>query len=290
MAMAVTLIIVGVAVYTAYRWYFGSNTVPVPSYLVGFKDVPVRPSRPGVQQNASEANEFFMNPPGMEKEEEDKAEDEINTPGADTPGANTQGVNTPGVNIPQINSLEVKESFYGGVARGAGSPDCLRSSSEGAALIAMYKCNDTVQDYHELKQIVGKLSCFKKDLVSPSYIVDATRSQEFVTMHDIEPIAETTGRCFAKTISPRDLELSFDKWTRRGEQLLRRLAASQKQSPSQVDMAQNLFRALVRDVKDIARGACFVGEPTIAGKPGPRDPHPYENPDLEELGPYSGYY
>lgn len=270
MAMAITLIIVGVAVYTAYRWYFGSNTVPVPSYLVGFKDVPMPPSRAGVKQNASEANEFFMNPPGMAKEKEAKDETQVNKP--------------------MINSLEVKEGFYGGVARGAGSPDCLRSSSEGAALIAMYKCNDTVQDYHELKQIVGKLSCFKKDLVSPSYIVDATRSQEFVTMHDIEPIAETTGRCFAKTVSPRDIELSFDKWTHRGELLLRRLAASQRQAACDVDKAQNLFRAVVRDVKDIARGACFVGEPTIAGKPGPRDPHPYENPDLEELGPYSGYY
>jgi hypothetical protein len=72
--------------------------------------------------------------------------------------------------------------------------------------------------------------------------------------------------------------------------LLRRLAASQQQAACDVDKAQDLFRAVVRDVKDIARSSCFVGEPTIAGKPGPRDPHPYENPDLEELGPYSGYY
>ena len=151
--------------------------------------------------------------------------------------------------------------------------------------MAMFKAD--AGDQHELSQIVGKLSCFKKDLMSPSYIVDATRKQQFVTMHDIEPIAETTGRCFAKTISPRDMELAFDKWTQRGELLIKRLCARERLEP---ERAESLFRAVIRDVKDIARSQCFTGEPTIAGKPGPRDPHPYENPDLEELGAYSGYY
>ena len=109
-------------------------------------------------------------------------------------------------------------------------------------------------------------------------------------MHDIEPIAETTGTCFAKTISPRDLELAFDKWTSRGELLVRRLSSSHKLSPQEVESAQCLFHAVIRDVKDIARGSCLQGEPTIAGKPGPRDPHPFEDPDTVEYGTYTGYY
>jgi hypothetical protein len=145
-------------------------------------------------------------------------------------------------------------------------------------------------DLHELTQLVGKLSCFKKDLLSPSFTVDATRQQPFVTMHDIEPVGETTGRCFAKTMSPRDLELAFDKWTSRGDLLIRRLCTAYKLAPEEVEKANKLFNFVVRDVKDIARGACLQGEPMIAGKPGPRDPHPFEAPVYNELGEYTGYY
>ena len=182
---------------------------------------------------------------------------------------------------------------FGGAAHGTGSPDCLRSSSEGAALIAFFrelKAGKVSDDLRELTQLVGKLSCFKKDLVSPSYIVDATRSQKYTTSHDIEPIAETTGRCFSKTISPRDLGISLDKWTSRGELLVQRLCSEYRLNANQVNKTQGLFRALIRDVTDIARGACLQGEPMIAGKPGPRDAHPHESEDYAVLGEYNGYY
>jgi hypothetical protein len=187
------------------------------------------------------------------------------------------------------------EGFFGGVARGSGVPDCLRSSAEGAELVAMFQNVGADNDYNsenarELTQIVSKLSCFKKDLVGPSHIVEATRYQQFVTMHDIEPIAETTGRCFAKTISPRDLEIAFDKWYTRGEKLIRMLCADNNMSSVEADKAKKLFEYVVRDVKDIARGACFQGEAIIAGKPGPRDAHPFEKPGLENVGEYKGYY
>lgn len=188
------------------------------------------------------------------------------------------------------------EGFFGGAARGTGISDCSRSSLEGAQLLAMFPIDsqntgsEASENAHELNQIVSKLSCFKKDLVSPSHIVEATRYQNFVTAHDIEPIAETTARCFAKTISPRDLEISFDKWTMRGAQLVRELCAEYKLSETEYAKAESLFQTLVRDVKDIARGACLQGEPTIAGKPGPRDAHGYESSDLQNLGPYNGYY
>jgi hypothetical protein len=140
----------------------------------------------------------------------------------------------------------------------------------------------------ELTVLVGKLSCFKKDLVSPSYIVNATRMQPYSTSHDIEPIAETTARCFAKTISPRDLGLSLDKWNSRGELLVKKLCTSYSLKSDEVSEAQKLFRAVVRDVSDVARSSCLAGEPSIAGKPGPRDAHPYEKPT--EYGTYTGYY
>lgn len=189
-----------------------------------------------------------------------------------------------------------KEGFFGGVAKGAGVPDCSRSSAEGAELMAMLMNRaptsdlDVQDDVRELKQIIGKVSCFKKDLVSPSYIIDATKKQQFVTTHDIEPIAETTGRCFAKTISPRDLELAFDKWNVRGSELVRRICASLQLTDTEVQKANILLQSLLHDVKDIARGSCLQGEPIIAGKPGPRDAHPYEKPGSTAIGSYTGYY
>jgi hypothetical protein len=201
--------------------------------------------------------------------------------------------------VPQPSSksgFQNKEGFFGGAARGTGISDCSRSSLEGAQLLAMFpidsqnKGSEASENAHELNQIVSKLSCFKKDLVSPSHIVEATRYQNFVTAHDIEPIAETTARCFAKTISPRDLEISFDKWIVRGAELIRELCAEYKLSDAEYTKAEKLFQTMVRDVKDIARGACLQGEPSIAGKPGPRDAHGYESSDLQNLGPYNGYY
>ena len=194
--------------------------------------------------------------------------------------------------LPPFNP--VKEGF-GGAARGAGIPDCSRSSAEGAELIGMFVERKSVteegsDDLRELTQLVGKLSCFKKDLVSPSHIVEATRYQDFATSHDMEPVAETTARCFAKTISPRDLELAFDKWLGRGKELVRRLCTSYRFSSAEYEKAGKLFEFLVRDVKDIARGSCLKGEATIAGKPTPRDPAGYEGTDLKNVGVFKGYY
>lgn len=272
--LAIGIVVILLCIYVAYTWFNGRPTVPAPTYINGFANVKDASGTSGsVYSDALFADEWFGNPPGK--------------PTGPSALANP---------LPALlgggGSSGKAEGFYGGVAVGSGSPDCLRSSSEGAALIAMFNSdpNDTNENLRELTQIVSKLSCFKKDLVSPSYIVEATRYQQFVTMHDIEPIAETTGRCFAKTISPRDLEIAFDKWSSRGELLVRKLCTTYQLSPEQVAKAQELFRAVIRDVKDIARGACLQGEPTIAGKPGPRDPHPFEAPGYVELGTYTGYY
>lgn len=246
--MAITIIIVLFALWTAYTWFYGGVTVPLPSYKSGFV---------GTQGPA----EGFL-----------------------------------GGRFKRATGGEYKNiEPFGGAAKGTGSPDCLRSSSEGAALVAMFNdLNSSVEegtdDLRELTQLVGKLACFKKDLVSPSYIVDATRNQKYATSHDIEPVAETTARCFAKTISPRDLGISLDKWASRGELLVKKLCTAYKLSAADVDKAQALLRYVVRDVGDIARGACLQGEPMIAGKPGPRDTHPHESDEYAMLGEYTGYY
>jgi len=241
--MAIVIIVVFFALWTAYTWYYGGVTVPLPSYKTGFVG----------------SQEGFL-----------------------------------GGRFTREGKPLVAESF-GGVSKGAGVPDCLRSSSEGARLLGLFEgrepsCEEGSNDLKELAELVGKLLCFKKDLVSPSYTVSATRHQRYVTSHDVEPIAETTGRCFAKTLGPRDLGLAFDKWTSRGEFLIQKLCTAAKLAPKEVDTAQELFRFVIRDVRDIANGTCLEGEPKIAGKPGPRDAHPYQSSAYDVIGEYDGYY
>lgn len=188
---------------------------------------------------------------------------------------------------------KAKEGFYGGAARGVGIADCSRMSQEGTELLSMFygeSLESGSDDFRELQELVGKLSCFKKDLLSPAHIVEATRKQNFATSHDIEPIAEITGRCFAKVIPPRDLELSFDKWISRGNALLARLCTAFRKSDAEYETSKKLFEAFMRDIKDIARGQCLQGTPTIASVPGPRDPHAFEHADISVHGEYKGYY
>jgi hypothetical protein len=126
--------------------------------------------------------------------------------------------------------------------------------------------------------------------MSPSGIVEATRYQPYSTAHDVEPVAETAARCMAKTIPPRDLDITLDKWNRRGKELVRRLCTGYNLSDSEVKKATHLFNVVIEDISDIAKSQCLKGEVQIAGTAGPRDVSPYEPPELNELREYKGYY
>jgi len=184
---------------------------------------------------------------------------------------------------------------FGGVAAGSGMPDCIRTSSEGGKIAEFFLSSvsdveEGADDLRELLLLLGKLSCFKKDLMGAAGVVDATRRQPYSTAHDIEPIAETTARCFAKTIPPRDLDISFDKWSSRGVMLLRRLCTAYSAKPEQFDMLKGTFAAMLKDVKDVADKSCLSGTPMIAGQQQGRDVHGYQPNEAVDLGPYKGRY
>jgi hypothetical protein len=188
-----------------------------------------------------------------------------------------------------------KHEGFGGPAKGSGIPDCLRDSQEASDIYQQFSLRENTteegpDDLRELSLILSKLCCLKKDLLSPSGIVEATRYQSYSTAHDLEPVAETTARCLAKTIPPRDLELSFDKWSMRGKELIRRLCTSFILTDVDVKRVDKTYKALIDDVYDIAKGRCLKGEVSIGGAKGPRDVSPYTPPGLEELREYKGYY
>jgi hypothetical protein len=184
---------------------------------------------------------------------------------------------------------------FGGVAVGSGVPDCLRTSSELASVVDFFvnKTSTTEEGADDLREFIlicSKLSCFKKDLMGVAGVVEATRYQAYSTAHDMEPVAETTSRCFAKTIPPRDLNLIMDKWGSRGEKLIRRLCTSFDVSSSDYNELVKKFKEGLNDVNDVAKKTCFGTNAIIAGIQQVRMPSAYETPDLVDLGPYKGYY
>lgn len=188
-----------------------------------------------------------------------------------------------------------REGFFGGVAVGSGDPDCLRSSSEAAQLYSMFNSRTSTtsegpEDLSELRLLLSKMACFKKDLLGTAQQVEATRYQSYATSMDIEPIAETTARCFAKTIPKRDLDIILEKWSTRAQTLIVILCTSMNFSEAEHGQAESLLNALVKDVSDVARSVCLAGTPTIGGKPVGRELSGLESASLQEQGPYKGYY
>jgi len=200
--------------------------------------------------------------------------------------------------LPQAEEKEeekqMEEGFYGGVAVGAGIPDCYRTSSEAAELHDFFAskfgaAEDESGDFREFRTLLSTLACFKKDLMGVANQVEATRYQPFLTQIDMEPIAETTARCFAKTIPPRDLELAFDKWSKRGHFLIVRMCTSANLTEAQFEKAEATYKAFITDLYDIAKDKCLTGTPTIDAEPTPREAKPYTSTDISGRE-YHGYY
>jgi len=198
-----------------------------------------------------------------------------------------------GSNWAACAKAEAKEGFAGLVS-GAGAVDCRNAINDAGTLhdllsVKKSTVSEGADDLRELDLILSKLSCFKRDLMGNG-VVNATFRQPFSTAHDLEPVAETTARCFAKTIPQRDLELSLDKWGSRGTFLIKRLCSAEALSDAEEKEALRLFGSAMYDVSQVALGACCNSEPKNAGEPMGRGMSGYEPPALVGLRDYKGYY
>ena len=202
------------------------------------------------------------------------------------------------LNVWRRSSTTVSSSSYegfGGAAKGTGIPDCLRDSQNASDLYTIFSNQTPVSeegpdDLREFTLLLSKTCCLKKDILSPSGIVEATRYQPYSTAHDIEPVAETAARCMAKTIPERDLDIGLEKWNRRGKELLRSLCTSYKVNDSDLSKVDSKFKAHMDDITDVAKSMCLKGDVEIAGKKSSREISGYEPPELSELRKYKGYY
>ncbi len=193
----------------------------------------------------------------------------------------------------------VDEGFFGGVARGSGHPDCLRTLPEGSeildTLLSRVQANSDITegsaDYRELQLILSKLGCLKKDLMSPSGIVEATRYQAFETSHDRINVAEVCAMCLNQTIPSRDLDIVFATWRDRGKVLLRKLCTEAQLDEDGVKRLEVLYHKAWSDVYDIAKSRCLKTDfsKQNGGSTGV-DVGAFEPEDLKDLRAYTNKY
>jgi hypothetical protein len=205
---------------------------------------------------------------------------------------NTEPETVAEANAPKPN--EVSEGFFGSVARGAGSPDCLRVLPDAAKVATAL--NDGSDDARELMVLAGKMACFKKDAIGTAQVIEATRYQPFNTSHDLQPITETMSMCFSKNLPKRDLDLIFGKYRSRGMDLIHKLALAQNKSDRELVAYEKSFASAMADVSALAEQVCSGSSNPLlegGGKVSMNEVGRVEGVttgDVADLRPYDGYY
>jgi hypothetical protein len=174
---------------------------------------------------------------------------------------------------------------------GTSSLPCGQESSEAEKLMGLFLGRDVshtengAKDLDNLKNLLSKLTCFKRDLVNPGSVISASKEVQFNTYSDIQNLADTTAQCFAAQIPERDLSIQFDKWEGYGKDLILRLCTAADLHEKEVDDANEFFIRVISDVKSIARDRCFrdVRTPYCS----PRDAAPMMTKDVKNLNSYS---
>ena len=198
--------------------------------------------------------------------------------------------------LKRVNTRPVSESFLSMPVKGSTGIPCGQMSSEAEELYGMFLTVDpnvmkgTDLDLSNLKDLLGKFCCLKRDLMSPVQSVSSSRELQFATHMDIQPVADLTASCFAKTIPERDLSIQFDKWKDFGTTVLNRLSVAASFSESKTQHAESLFKTVWQDTYNVAQETCIGTIPKGVFTTGPHDPAPMSPESISDLGPYTGRY
>lgn len=191
------------------------------------------------------------------------------------------------------NYKEKNEEGFAAV-NGVSLVPCGRDLGDGEKLFSLFvgrdlsNTEDGKKDLDNLRNLLAKLACMKRDLLSPSGLISAEKELQFCTYSDIQPSQETTSRCLSKQIPERDLEIQFEKWRQYGTDLIYRLCTAAKLSEQEVVQAERLFDSAHKDVFEISKVKCLTGKP-IGAEPGPHEPGKYMPNDIKNLSEYEGY-
>lgn len=196
--------------------------------------------------------------------------------------------------LSRAETRPIKQGFYGGPINGTSSFACSRMSSEAEELVSMFASRqlnvgeEGQMDLHDLKAVLSKMLCMKRDLMSPQHTITAVKELGFATHMDIQPVADLTARCFSKTIPERDLDIQYQKWRDFGLKMVKRLCTAGQLSEEEVQKAEELFLTAWKDAYDVSTVQCLK---TITDeKVSERDVKPHTPEEIKDLREYDGYY
>ena len=179
--------------------------------------------------------------------------------------------------------IDTKEGFFGSITGVSGQSDCSQMIPEFSKILkglntATIPAKDCTEDdksnFNELQLIMNKMSCLKQDLSGANGTVDATRHQPFTSSHDIEQVSEVAATCLNQTISPRDMDIIFNKWIERSMYLLQKLIVRSGKSENDAQKLEILLSDAITSVYDISRERCIkvIQDVSSSSDPAPRTP------------------
>jgi hypothetical protein len=165
-------------------------------------------------------------------------------------------------------------------------PRCFtRDADAQAILLSMKNAKSKNPDaFGELSLILQKMLCVDADVTGAGAGGYQSFQLPFVTQHDLEPAASFVGRCLKGAVRSRDLELTIDKWEKRGIVLIQSLADGNEGLRSECNT--RFHTVAKRAARNIGQ-ACTNQRVSMDIPAGPRDPGYSIPKGLEEQGPYS---
>jgi len=168
-------------------------------------------------------------------------------------------------------------------------PRCFTRDADAQALLLALKPARSVDPdaFGELSLILQKMLCVDADVTGAGVGGYQSFQLPFVTQHDLEPAASLVGRCLKGALRSRDLELTIDKWEKRGAVLIQSLSGCIQNGESVRSECQTRFRTVAKRSARTIGQACTSARVSMDIPAGPRDPGFSIPKGLEEQGPYA---
>jgi len=164
------------------------------------------------------------------------------------------------------------------------SPACTDRNADAQKLLARFaQVPETDADASELRLLLSKLCCMDADITSPAAGLIRTQPLQFRTSTDMDVASSIVGRCHAKALQDRDVDLILEKFSKRGHELVSHLCVG----ADAVAAAAELDAVLSR-LRWAMTNFCRQERPHMDRPVGPRDPGFWEPEETADLSQYQG--
>ena len=176
----------------------------------------------------------------------------------------------------------VEEGFAVAAVDADRMPACVNRSAAAQKLLEKIPTETLAgnDDADEFRLLISKLCCIEADITTPVPGNYRTLPLQFRTSHDLEPPSTFVSSCLRNAIRQRDIDLTIEKYSARGNVLLKTLGCDS-------DAAAN-FAELIARTQEAMTSVCLAKNPQMDIPPGVRDVGFWETKDVKNLMEYQG--